>query len=1030
MNLLKTLIVITFSIFIAKYSFSQTTIITYSLEIPISAGENDVEERADGSMYINSTDLELTNDGNQQTIGLHFTDIDLPQGATILSAAIQFTTDETTTQTTNLQISAELNENASAFSTTNFNVSNRIQTQNQIEWAVPSWTSINTTGTEQQTPDLSAVIQEIVNQSNWVSGNALNMIIEGTGKRVAHAFEGNANLVARLEIEAELEVFEGDLSGIFINELMAINEVVLDNFGETDDWLELYNSNDFAVILEGLFISDDAADLMKWQIDVPLFIPANDFTVFWLDDAPEQGGNHVPFKLSSAGETIFISQIQGGELSILDSISYPNLEENISFGRKTDGNNQWVFFGEYSPKESNNGKGEFLDVEVEIFPKSGVFPADLTIEITADAPDVDIRYTTDGSLPTATSTLYTGGPIFLEEPTIVQAAAFKTGFLSTNPVNEFFLIGNDHDLPIVQLTFEPDHFFDDQEGIYIAGNNGIPGFCSNAESYNWNQDWERPVKVRYLTPNGEVAFVEDGSVKIGGGCSRGFQQKGLNFFFKDGRKIEYPLFENIDIDEYKRFKLRASGNDFIKTFIRDGTIHSMLYNQFDIDLMAYQPVVAYLNGEYWGIYGMREFFNKHHLEAHHDVDKDSIDLLKNPYSYPEIKEGNTVAWDELTDYITVTSLISNQAYNWVTQRVDENEFINYHAVQIYTTNYDWPANNVTVWRDRNGGKFRWMLFDTDLSSGYGDWLPAGVDYDAIGHATDAFGAPWPNGPASTLLIRRMFQNDGFREEFSQRICTIGQTIFAPERAEFFIDSLKNKIIPEIPAILNKWNDAPSELQFWNGNPLGGTANNWLASINDFKNFFNLRFPFMMDNFESRFSYSGHFNLAINYDENTDGTVVFHKNEMSIPFHYSGDYFENIPIRIKAIPKDGYHFVRWEETGVTDATIDFVTNSDSELTPIFAEGTTPTTDILATNLFIHSFPNPAKEQVTIQFQSPKKQAAELRITDILGKVLFSDWIEISENQKQISVNLADWKTGVYSLEIISERAYQAQQFVKQ
>ena len=1016
MNLFKTLVSIFFLVgLFALSAQAQDTTIVIQLSIPIISGNNDVEEQTAGQMYINSTDLELTEDGDPQIIGLHFEDINIPIGASINAAYIQFATDEISTSNCNLEIRAEAVSDATAFTAEDYNVSDRTTTNEFTEWAPNNWIVLNAAGAAQQTPDLLTVLQAIVDQTSWTAGNDLNFIISGSGKRTAIAFEANPDLAPRLEIEYSFTVFNGNLEGIFINELMAVNDHIFDEYNEADDWLELYNSNDFSVSLQGIYLSDDANDLTKWQIEAPLYIEPNGFSLFWLDDAPEQGEHHVPFKLSGAGETVFISQLQDGVLVNLDAVTFGEQVPNISYGRDNDGSNDWVLFGETSPNASNNGNGLFLDANLDITPKGGVYSSGQAIVMSTDDPTAVIRYTLDGSIPSANSTQYAAA-ISLSDPTLLQAALFKPGYAASKIENEYYLIGTDHELPVVQISIAPNYLWDQEEGMYISGNNGELGYCSDDIPRNWNRDWERPVSFRYITPEGEEAFVVNAGMKIGGGCSRAYQMKGLNFFLRDGNSIQYPLFEQLDIEEFKRFKLRASGNDFARTFIRDGSLQAMLYNQVDIDLMAYEPVVTYLNGEYWGVYGMREFFSKHYLANHHNVAKDSLDLLKNPYYYPEVKEGDLTAWDELTDYITNTNLSDNQAYSWVTNKLDVNEFINYHATQIYITNYDWPANNVTVWRDRNDGKFRWMLYDMDLSSGYGLWLPAGVDYNAIGHATNTFGFEWPNGPASTLLFRRMLQNEGFEEEFSQRICTFGQTIFSPERSGYFIDSLQQRITSEVSDIQNTFNNAPAEIQFWNSNPMGGTASNWLSNINDFKDFFEERMPYVLQNFENKFNYSGHFNLTINYDENTNGTVVFHQNEMKIPYQYSGDYFRNVPIRITAIPKEGYHFVRWEETGVTEAIIDFVASSESTLTPIFEDDIVSTNAIDKSNHLLDAFPNPANKSLTIQFQQHPTHLLNLKVYDVLGRVIYQMELTGSANVQEHIIDLKNWEEGVYLLEL--------------
>ena len=162
--------------------------------------------------------------------------------------------------------------------------------------------------------------------------------------------------------------------------------------------------------------------------------------------------------------------------------------------------------------------------------------------------------------------------------------------------------------------------------------------------------------------------------------------KGFNLFLRADTYgddfINFNLFPNSEINQYKRFKLRSGGNDFGQTRIRDGVNQSILYNQLDIDLMAYQPVVLYLNGEYWGFYGMRELFNKHHIASHHQVNADNIDLIKIPYSHDrELKEGDYIAWNELVDFISNNDFANASVYEEIEQKIDINEFINYHIAE-------------------------------------------------------------------------------------------------------------------------------------------------------------------------------------------------------------------------------------------------------------------------------------------------------------------------------------------------------------
>ncbi len=158
----------------------------------IAASTDDAEESVTGSVKITSSDLELTEDGSrgEQQIGLRFTDIAIPRGSRIDGAFLQFQADESTTVPTSLVIKGEAVDDAVTFSGTNGDISGRTRTTSQVAWNPLPWTA-GDSGTAQRTPDLSEVVQDLVNRPGWVEGNAVAFLLEGTGKRVAEAFDGS-----------------------------------------------------------------------------------------------------------------------------------------------------------------------------------------------------------------------------------------------------------------------------------------------------------------------------------------------------------------------------------------------------------------------------------------------------------------------------------------------------------------------------------------------------------------------------------------------------------------------------------------------------------------------------------------------------------------------------------------------------------------------------------------------------------------------------------------------------------------------
>jgi predicted outer membrane repeat protein len=159
------------------------------IEVSISSGNDDVEETQTGIVDFSSSDLELVYDGSagNQTVGLRFTDVTIPEGMVITNAYIDFLVDETNTGVCSLTLRAHDTYNAWAFTSSSGDVSNRATTQASVAWSPPAWETIHSL---QQTPDLSPVIQEVIDQPGWQSGNALAIIITGTGERTAESYEG------------------------------------------------------------------------------------------------------------------------------------------------------------------------------------------------------------------------------------------------------------------------------------------------------------------------------------------------------------------------------------------------------------------------------------------------------------------------------------------------------------------------------------------------------------------------------------------------------------------------------------------------------------------------------------------------------------------------------------------------------------------------------------------------------------------------------------------------------------------------
>ena len=907
------------------------------LSIPLGSALDDVEERPNGTIYSNSTDLELSFDpqnGNQK-IGLRFPSIPLAAGAQIQNAYIQFAADEADADPTNLFIRISEEDDAAPFTLTNQDVSQRALSSQSVNWQPPAWFTEGEQGADQRTPDLSVLIKQVLNRPGWEQGNAIAFVIDGSGTRTAEAFEGDAALAPRLILEVLLPSPQEPITGLIINELMAANASINDEFGEADDWLELYNNGEEPIEIGGLYLTDKLDELDKWQIAKPQLIAPGEFALIWADGDEEQGGDHASFKLSADGEALALVQKIGTELIILDQIEFGEISIDVSYGRITDGSDQWVFFAEATPASSNDGQARFLNANITFSLEDGMYFGTQELEMETDEAGANIHYTLTGKDPSEEDPIYQG-PITITSSTVVSARAFKPGFAGQKTTRGTYLIDESSDVFHLHLQIDPKYLWDDETGMYVTGENGITGFCSE-EPRNWNQDWEYPGQITLFEPDGRKAFKVNAGVKIGGGCSRGLKMKSLNFFLRKGtygdEKIEYQLFDQLDIHEFRRFKVRNGGNDFTQMLFRDAAVHEIVRDQFDMDIMAYRPVQVFINGDYWGVYGMREFFNQDYLAAHHGVDRDNLDIIKNPFApWREVKEGNNVAYTNLRDFIQDNDLSVAVNYQQVLEQMDMNEFLNYFLAQIYLAAYDWPANNMQIWRDRDNGKWRWMFFDLDATTNYGEWSLSNAHDRTLGHALAPNGPVWPNGPESTLFLRKLLENDDFRHEFIQRMCTYIELVFTPARANQVTDRIQSQLEPLMQRHIWRWWNA-----YWDlggGNPSGGSINNWKAYINRFKQFFVDRPGHLYTHFADEFDLDDQVELSFNVTAETPGKVVLHENDYDLPFQYTGTYFVGVPIRIKAIPKAGYTFWKWAETGDPSPELRYIPNTNKTLTPLF------------------------------------------------------------------------------------------------
>ncbi len=587
------------------------------------------------------------------------------------------------------------------------------------------------------------------------------------------------------------------------------------------DWIELHNKGNKAVDIGGYKLSDTLND-PKWTIPANTLIPADGYLLVWADKKDKKkSALHTNFKLKMKGAAVAIFDAAGKSI---DAFEYKKQAADISVSKQG--------YMRPTPKKSNSAYHDSAILsQAPIFSLAEGFYG-TNKEVTLHASGT-IYYTTDGSIPTVESARYEDS-IVLDETMSIRAISVKDGEFTSRVATKTYIIGEEAiDLPVIAITTDDKYLHDDTIGIYTIGTNGKKvkecGPRANGIVANFMQKWERPAHMTFFEDDGKVVLSQDIGLKISGQCSRLYAQKSLQLKADDkyGEKMfDYQVFPDKDIKKFERLKLRNAGQDFRKTHMRDALAQMITKNQMHLNYEAYRPAVVFLNGEYYGVYGLREKMGKEYLEENYDVKK--VNLLEDDTVE---EEGSSASYDVLNEYLKTHSLLPDENYNYVTSIIDIDNYIDYMIANIYVGNADWPGTNLIFWQDKKEKrKWQWLLHDMDY--GFAIYPDQGVDvnHDTVKLASEIVDTDWPNPEWSTLLFRKLLENQGFKSKFKARFSEHLGTTFAAERVKGIVDSMAAKIAVQMQRHIGKWDL---------GNYVNSKAE-WQNEINKLKSFADQR----------------------------------------------------------------------------------------------------------------------------------------------------------------------------------------------
>ncbi len=593
---------------------------------------------------------------------------------------------------------------------------------------------------------------------------------------------------------------------VVINEFLAASlSGLTDEDGEVQDWIELYNRGTTAVSLLGWSLTDDQDAPGKWTFPARQLNPGEYLIVFASakDRRAPTGGNryHTNFKLNGFGDYLGLFNAESPRVPASEfEPKFPEQRNNYSYGLVA--TNEWRYFQTPTPGGPNGSSVITGVVSPPHFSVGhGLFDAPFDLVLTVPLPGATIRYTTDGTEPTAVNGQDYIGPIHIAQTTVLRAAAFQSGLLPSTTVTHSFLfldqvlqqpntppgypstwgtfgtftapgdyemdpeIVNDpvygpqllaalRSLPAVSVAMSEDDLFGPANGIY-----------THPEA-SPRELWERPCSVEFIPTNGAGGFQVNCGIRIQGNASRTpikTPKHPFRLFFKGDYgpgRLEYEVFPDSSLTSFNTLVLRADfNNSWLHwdtnqrrrgTRIRDGWVKET-WRDMARPGGHTRYCHLFLNGLYWGVYDLGERIDAALAANYYGGEPEEYDAIAAKPT--EAIDGDLVAYNAMLAVVRNNDMSVLANYSMAQQRLDMPTFIDYMLLNFYGGNEDWGADSNwnAVRRRTPGGTFRYLPWD-------GEQLITTVSYNRVSN-TDV-----PSG-----LHTRLINSPEYRLAFADRV---------------------------------------------------------------------------------------------------------------------------------------------------------------------------------------------------------------------------------------------------------------------
>lgn len=580
---------------------------------------------------------------------------------------------------------------------------------------------------------------------------------------------------------------------------------------------------------------------------------------------------------------------------------------------------------------------------IEILPQSGFFAENTQIEInfSGNSGRPAVYYTTDGTLPSKENGVLFDEPVTLvasdkEEIYTYRFKAYYADGTETDVITRTYFTGKNihyrYQTMVLHLTGDPDGLFGYDNGIFVPGRlfdefvEANPGvhFGGGVDA-NFNlkgPEYEREVFVQLFDQFGNSLVENNGGVRIHGNATRMKNQKSFKLYarseYSAENEFEYALFPelknedtNVVATQHKRLLVRNAGTDNGFAYMRSELVGALAADAGFPDVMYAEPVCVYINGEYQGIYWIENTFDRQYFENRYGEYEGEFvvvggrDNLKEPDEGAEElvtqQELDCIAeYNALYNKFSAMDLTNEQNFLELCSYIDIYNYLEYSAIQNYIANFDWPTNNVKVYRYISptdeykehtvfDGRYRFLLFDGD----YGFGLR--TIYDAVG-------IYWYEPTLERILsddsplFRALMEREDCRQYFVNYTCDLINDAMSGKKVSALTDEMHASRYIELYHMLEE-TDLMAEF-LWTWEHESNLCIDFVEEeIAEIKEFAMKRPATVYEDIKKQFSYEQIYQLTVTHEVQGGGIKV--NSIVTDEKIFTGTYLGEIPVTVEA-----------------------------------------------------------------------------------------------------------------------------------